>query len=612
MSETEVESQAIQVVVRVRPKKSIDATNNDLITCSSTSIDCVFTHSTTTFTFNAVYGETTSQLRFFNSEIRPFLDQISPGINQTIFCYGITGAGKTFTMTGDVQTESARDRGIIPRTIQYLLQKFKKIEILISICELYNEKLYDLLKVDLTRTNNDLPIREDQSGAIVVPGLSMKKISTMSEFMTIFKTASTKRATAPTLLNKESSRSHYILTIYLTGFCKIHLIDLAGSEDNRQTGNTGKQLVESANINKSLFQLRKVVDSLHNNATNIKKQSHISYRDSKLTRLLQDSLGGKSKAILIANISTEEEHIAQTFKTLQFAAKAKSVINRVAPAMQDLAITKHDSEKAQKKAGSIGKDYPDDTKKKHTSSSFFQKKNNDLDSNVLERIERLEYAIRKETTPKIRVYEDPVSSNKQNSTERTTFKKRSRPKNFDSEDYNMEDISQKENIHPNKKKKQNSNLGAADIECKILPPSNTYADLLSPVSKHKEAKALLEKGNVYLSEKNYQKAFYYYNQASVLLPENERLQEKTKQIRKRANVFADKEVIIKFINECKPGDIFNLKGVGTKKGQKLLNMRAENLFQSTEDLCVPGLWSEKNIEQFISNNIQYCRNELGL
>jgi hypothetical protein len=107
MSESEVESQAIQVVVRVRPKKtislrSIDTTNNDLITCSSSSIDCVFTHSTTTFTFNAVYEDTTSQLRFFNSEIRPFLDQIAPGINQTIFCYGITGARKTFRMTGDV------------------------------------------------------------------------------------------------------------------------------------------------------------------------------------------------------------------------------------------------------------------------------------------------------------------------------------------------------------------------------------------------------------------------------------------------------------------------------------------------------------------------------
>jgi kinesin family protein 22 len=405
-------------------------------------------------------------------------------------------------MTGDVSDEYCINRGIIPRTIQYLFEKYPNVTINISAAELYNEKLLDLLKIETSKSKevNDLPIREDQNGNIVVPGLTQKHISNYSEFMHVFSQASSRRSTAPTNLNKESSRSHSILTIYLVGFCKIHLIDLAGSEDNRLTGNVGKQLLESSSINRSLFQLRKVVDALHNNATTSKRQIHVSYRDSKLTRLLQDSLGGTSRTILIANISEDPDSMGQTFKTLQFAAKSHKIINRVAPTLQESSFRP-----SYKKSRSMGNE--EEYKRKLLSPILRER--GVFGGKVLERLERLESVVKDELSK-------VISANKQQATNGL---KRSRSKSLDD----------KENINPSKKLK-------TEVTKKQQPATVDAAQLLSPVSKHKEAKSLLKKGNSFLAEKDYQKAYYYFNQASILIPENGKLQEKVALIRKKAGV----------------------------------------------------------------------------
>lgn len=237
----------------------------------------------------------------------------------------MTGAGKTHTMQGKPDNP-----GIIPRVAQKLMELIHskeeedKYDIRMSYLEIYNEKVLDLLDPK----DEDLHIRQDAKGEIVIPGLCTQKISSFSQFERTYKSGCLNRTTAPTSLNIESSRSHAILCLYvqykkgdklITG--KIHLIDLAGSEDNRYTQNTGLRMTESSNINKSLFVLGKVVNALNEGA-------RVPYRDSKLTRLLQDSLGGKSNAIMIANIAPGQAFFTETQRTLNFASKSRKIVNK--------------------------------------------------------------------------------------------------------------------------------------------------------------------------------------------------------------------------------------------------------------------------------------------
>lgn len=218
-----------------------------------------------------------------------------------------------------------------PESNQQITMVDPCFEILCSYLEIYNEKVYDLLDSEVQR-DQDLQIREDRSRNIIVQGLKSEPFTSFDEFNDIFLRACKNRKVASTRLNMSSSRSHacLILTVrrkqpdppfnYLTG--KLHLIDLAGSEDNRRTGNSGMRLVESSNINKSLFVLKKVVNDLNAGKT------RIPYRDSRLTRLLQDSLGGRSQAIMIANIAPCASHFETTYSTLCFAMKSKAIVNK--------------------------------------------------------------------------------------------------------------------------------------------------------------------------------------------------------------------------------------------------------------------------------------------
>ncbi|KAM4025835.1 kinesin-like protein KIF22 isoform 2-T2 [Anomaloglossus baeobatrachus] len=283
------------------------------------------------YQFDAFYGNKATQREIYTGSVYPILPHLLVGQNASVFAYGPTGAGKTHTMLGNPQQP-----GIIPRAVRDLLQMTRGTEeeenwsfsITMSYVEIYQEKVMDLLEPK----NKDLPIREDKDHNILIPGVTHKTITSFSDFDEYFIPASQNRTVASTKLNDRSSRSHAVLLIkvqksqqippfrQLTG--KLYLIDLAGSEDNRRTGNKGIRLKESGAINSSLFTLSKVVDALNQGLP------RIPYRDSKLTRLLQDSLGGSAHSVMIANIAPEQHYYFDTLTALNFAAKSKQIINK--------------------------------------------------------------------------------------------------------------------------------------------------------------------------------------------------------------------------------------------------------------------------------------------
>ncbi|KAI4876490.1 hypothetical protein NFI96_010591, partial [Prochilodus magdalenae] len=285
------------------------------------------------YQFDVFHGEQTTQQEVFLSSVKPIIPHILNGQNASVLAYGPTGAGKTHTMLGDQEHP-----GVIPRAVREVFQLVRSQEnnqdewessVGMSYLEIYNEKVLDLL----SPSSQDLPIREDKDRNIIIPGLTHTHLSSFSDFHTNFVPASLNRTTASTKLNQRSSRSHAILQIkvvksqrvppyrQLTG--KLYLVDLAGSEDNRRTGNQGIRLKESGAINLSLFTLSKVVDCLNAGAG-----GRVPYRDSKLTRLLQDSLGGSAHSVMIINIAPENKYYFDTFTALNFAAKSKQIVNR--------------------------------------------------------------------------------------------------------------------------------------------------------------------------------------------------------------------------------------------------------------------------------------------
>ncbi|KAG6900381.1 hypothetical protein C0993_011731 [Termitomyces sp. T159_Od127] len=242
----------------------------------------------------------------------------SGSVTVTIFAYGVTSSGKTHTMQG-----TKLEPGVIPRTIRAMFDKKEKItgynvSLLASYMEIYKDEVYDLL---VTRENAPkLPVRENDAGMVFVANLTSEPISSVEEFETIYNRATKHRSVGSTNLNRASSRSHAVLTIEArlydpvenkTLIGKINLVDLAGSENNKLTGNDPSRMAESAAINKSLSVLGQVVHALNSCA------SRIPYRNSKLTRILQDALGGSSIGLLICNLAPGTKFRQDTLNTLK-------------------------------------------------------------------------------------------------------------------------------------------------------------------------------------------------------------------------------------------------------------------------------------------------------
>ncbi|KAI0266563.1 P-loop containing nucleoside triphosphate hydrolase protein [Gloeopeniophorella convolvens] len=279
------------------------------------------------FPFSSCYGHESLQEDIFETDVRPLIDVVYSGATVTVFAYGVTSSGKTHTMQG-----TRTQPGVIPRSVEALFNYKERItdhEVTLSVSymEIYKDEVYDLL-VD-RETAPKLPVRENDVGQVFVANLSSMPVDDIDEFLRIYTIANKKRSVGSTLLNRASSRSHAILTLQarltqgtkvLTG--KMNLVDLAGSENNKMTGNDQSRLQESAAINKSLSVLGQVVHALNQGA------SRIPYRNSKLTRILQDALGGSSVGLLICNLAPGIKFRQDTLNTLNFASRTKNVENK--------------------------------------------------------------------------------------------------------------------------------------------------------------------------------------------------------------------------------------------------------------------------------------------
>ncbi|EGR30362.1 kinesin motor domain protein [Ichthyophthirius multifiliis] len=284
------------------------------------------------YTLDKVYTPETPQSIIYEEVGREMIKDVLQGYNGTIFAYGATGSGKTHTMFGDIQ--NPENRGIIPRVssqiFEYINTQEQDIEFLItcSMLEIYKEQLFDLLNVKRV----GLKIKEmSQKGGIFVQGLTNISVESEEDILDSINLGYQSKQTRETCMNEYSSRSHTIFTINVTQRLsngqvktgKLNLVDLAGSEKLAKTQATGESLEEAKKINLSLSCLGNVIHSLTT------FQEHIPYRDSKLTRILQESLGGNFKTSLIATISPHSSSHEEQISTLKFATRAKTIKNRV-------------------------------------------------------------------------------------------------------------------------------------------------------------------------------------------------------------------------------------------------------------------------------------------
>ncbi|CAC5380917.1 KIF3A [Mytilus coruscus] len=288
------------------------------------------------FTFDMVFGPNSKQVDLYNQAARPIVDFVLEGYNGTIFAYGQTGTGKTFTMEGVRAVPELR--GIIPNSFAHIFGKIAKAEgdtrflVRVSYLEIYNEEVRDLLHKD---QNQRLEVKERPDVGVYVKDLSAFAVNNADDMDRIMTLGNKNRSVGATNMNLHSSRSHAIFSV--TVECsekgpdgkhhvragKLHLVDLAGSERQAKTGATGQRLKEATKINLSLSTLGNVISSLVDG-----KSTHIPYRNSKLTRLLQDSLGGNSKTAMIANIGPADYNFDESISSLRYANRAKNIKNK--------------------------------------------------------------------------------------------------------------------------------------------------------------------------------------------------------------------------------------------------------------------------------------------
>ncbi|KAL4180216.1 hypothetical protein AMTRI_Chr13g91010 [Amborella trichopoda] len=321
------------------------------------------------FTFDHVYGSMGSPSSAIYGEcVAPLVDALFHGYNATVLAYGQTGSGKTYTM-GTSYSGDTGNEGIIPKVMESIFEKVDELKsqreflIRVSFIEIFKEEVHDLLdpslsapvKADgfgpgkiLVPPRVPIQIRETANGGITLAGVTEAEVRSIDEMASYLAQGSMCRATGSTNMNSESSRSHAIFTItmeqkrtvsYSNGpvmeddgcddfLCaKLHLVDLAGSERAKRTGADGSRFKEGIHINKGLLALGNVISALGDEKKR-KEGGHVPYRDSKLTRLLQDSLGGNSKTVMIACVSPADTNAEETLNTLKYANRARNIQNK--------------------------------------------------------------------------------------------------------------------------------------------------------------------------------------------------------------------------------------------------------------------------------------------
>uniref|UniRef100_A0A8C7R445 Kinesin-like protein n=1 Tax=Oncorhynchus mykiss TaxID=8022 RepID=A0A8C7R445_ONCMY len=335
--------EAVKVVVRCRPFNRREETmENDNILEVNTKLGQITLRNPRaspeepmkSFTFDAVYDSESKQSDIYDDTVRPLVDSVLQGFNGTILAYGQTGTGKTFTMLG-MPTDN--ERGIIPNSFNHIFTQISRSQnqqylVRASYLEIYREEVRDLLCKD---NNKKLDLKENPDSGVYVKDLSSVVSKNVTEIEHVMNIGDQSRSVGFTNMNERSSRSHAIFMI--TVECsekgadgedhirvgKLNMVDLAGSERQRKTGANGERLKEATKINLSLSALGNVISALVDG-----KSTHIPYRDSKLTRLLQDSLGGNAKTVMVATLGPASKNYEESLTTLRYADRAKNIKNK--------------------------------------------------------------------------------------------------------------------------------------------------------------------------------------------------------------------------------------------------------------------------------------------
>lgn len=330
----------IRVFCRVKPVLKEDtskvALNVDIVDSCTMDIEKVQVNSTSgltkkqnmkhTFAFDGIFPSHSSQAEIF-TEVSSLIQSALDGYNVCIFAYGQTGSGKTYTMEGEAHNNSS---GIIPRTIDMIFEKIPSLrelgwefKITASFLEIYNENIYDLLDPNKDQIDHSIKMVDSKGIDVYVSNLKEESVNNSDELRKLLNVSQKNRQTAATLCNERSSRSHSVTKIKITATNKqreqkyysyLNLVDLAGSE----SGKTSQRMNETKSINKSLSELSKVILALQ------AKQTHVPYRNSKLTYLLMPSLGGNSKTLMLVNVSQLDDCYNETLNSLRFASKVNS------------------------------------------------------------------------------------------------------------------------------------------------------------------------------------------------------------------------------------------------------------------------------------------------
>jgi kinesin family protein 4/21/27 len=308
-----------------------------------------------TFTFDHVFGSDMSQIELYERTAASMLKNILEGYNCTIIAYGQTGSGKTFTMgTSDVNNHDISSLGLIPRFVNDLFQNLNDpvdeqitYKVKASFLEIYGEDVYDLISAsgssNSVMSRNSLAVREDEHGHVFVQGQVEQEVADPESALEALSTGSSNRITAATVMNAGSSRSHAVFTLSITQYVKsgedeivqnmsskLTFVDLAGSERIKRTGAEGQRMKEGIQINSGLFNLGQVINSLadEQKLRSGQKPTFVPYRNSKLTHLLKDALGGNSQTLFLACISPAESNESETYSTLSYARQARNIQNK--------------------------------------------------------------------------------------------------------------------------------------------------------------------------------------------------------------------------------------------------------------------------------------------
>ncbi|XP_042881308.1 chromosome-associated kinesin KIF4-like isoform X2 [Penaeus japonicus] len=332
----------VRVAVRVRPllPKELREGCQECIDLTPGESQVVIRGTEKAFTYDFAFASETSQGYVYESAVKKVVQNLFKGYNVTVLAYGQTGSGKTHSMgtayTKGVETDD--EAGIIPRAVRDIFEgvsekKNADFLVKVSFIELYKESLFDLL-TNKSRDECAVDIREDPRGGIKIVGLTEIPVTTLEETMRCLERGAQNRATGATAMNARSSRSHAIFSLHIEQknknesesiMCaKFHLVDLAGSERAKKTGATGERFKEGVNINKGLLALGNVISALCEEGN----RGHVPYRDSKLTRLLQDSLGGNSHTVMLACVSPADSNMEETLSTLRYADRARKIKNK--------------------------------------------------------------------------------------------------------------------------------------------------------------------------------------------------------------------------------------------------------------------------------------------